>query len=306
MAQDVGEWQKKIVDTFSDPSGMVGPRLAELMRHEQHLSERYVHKFAGYVRIMDAFFDFYIQTFQLACQRAKDQWSENLPLLTALHVGNLWRFRASYMVFWNGYYVEGQSLLRAVYENALHLCTFHKGLITVNELSGLEIGGGQAGAPADKEELYRRMNERSRETEAKVRKAIVGESSGLDAKTIEDLTILLRVLHIAVHKSKMNLVLHYSEWVQGEKPLPIYPEYSEEWPSGYMNVSQFMAWTVVRSLPYLQATRAEFGEEWKHRYEVLDEGFAVANEGLRELGKSLGNSIAAFMAKHFGDSAAML
>ena len=95
MPVDVTEWMTRIEQTFGG-SGMVGERLMKLMEHEQGLSERHVGRFKGYVSIMDAFFDFYIQTFQLIGSRARNGWSEGLGLPTAIHLSTMWRFRSSY------------------------------------------------------------------------------------------------------------------------------------------------------------------------------------------------------------------
>lgn len=304
MPQDVAEWMTRIEKTFGGSSGMVGERLMELMKHEQALSERHVGRFKGYVAIMDAFFDFYIQTFQLIARRDKNQWLKALGLPTAIHIGTMWRFRSSYILFWKGYYVDAQSLLRAVFENALALCAYNKDVITSSELSGLEVD--LSGEQSNTDEMYRRMNKLASQTDAKVKKLIIGEESGLEASVRDDLGVVLRLLHIAVHKSKLNLVLHYPAWLRGERQMPIYPTYNENWASGYMNISQFFAWMLVRSLPFLQVRPSEFGEEWKRKYEVLDGVSSVAHEGLHEMGKQIGGSIKTFMEKKFGDAAARL
>jgi hypothetical protein len=299
MSVDVAEWMTRIEQTFGG-SGMVGERLMELMKHEQKLSEKHVGRFKGYVSIMDAFFDFYIQTFQLIGGRDRNKWDEALGLPTAIHIGTMWRFRSSYILFWKGYYVDAQSLLRAVFENALVLCAYNSSAITASELSGLEVdlSGGQAST----DEMYRRMNQLASQTDTKVKRLIIGEDSGLEASVRDDIAVVLRVLHIAVHKSKLNLVLHYTAWLRGERPMPIYPTYNEQWASGCMNVSLFFAWMLVRSLPFLQIHPSEFGDEWKRKYDVLDGALATAHDGLQDIGKRVGASIKTFMDRKFGDS----
>lgn len=299
MSQDVSSWLSKLEQAFAGSSGMVGQRLAELMKHEQDLSERHVTRFKGYVVVMDAFFDFCLQTFQLAARRDKTQWTDNLPLLTAIHISTMWRFRSSYILFWKGYYVDAQGLLRAVFENAIQLSAFQKGIIGITEVTGLDLGAPTGQDQPTSNELYRRMNDRARETDSKVRQAILGEGSGLDVAVQDDIGVVLKILHLAVHKSKLALVQHYTSWLRGERPLPIYPDYDENWASAYMNVSEFFAWMIVRLLPCLQTRPGEFGEEWTRKYRVLDETLAVAHEGLQELGKSLGGSIKTFMEAKF-------
>ena len=73
-----------------------------------------------------------------------------------------------------------------------------------------------------------------------------------------------------------------------------------------MNVSQFFAWMLVRSLPFLQTRPSEFGKEWKQKYEVLDGVLSAAHDGLYEMGKQMGGSIKTFMEKKFGNSAIKL
>ena len=88
--------------------------------------------------------------------------------------------------------------------------------------------------------------------------------------------------------------------------MPIYPEYNEDWASGYMNVSLFFAWMLVRLLPFLQTRPSEFGAEWREKYEVLDGVSAVAQDGLQAIGKPVGGSIKTFIEQQFGDSRARL
>ena len=251
MTQDVSGWLNKLEQTFANSSGMVGERLADLMQHEQQLSMRHVERFKGYVAVMDAFFDFCLQTFQLAAKRDKAQWTGALSLLTAIHISTMWRFRSSYILFWKGYYVDGQGLLRAVFENAVQLSAFHKTIITITELSGLDLDVPTGANQPTNNELYRRMHDRAREIDSRVRRAIYAEESGLDPAVQDDIGMVLKILHLAVHKSKLSLVQHYTSWLRGERSLPIYPDYDENWASGYMNVSEFFAWMIVRLLPSL-------------------------------------------------------
>jgi hypothetical protein len=49
-----------------------------------------------------------------------------------------------------------------------------------------------------------------------------------------------------------------------------------------------VAWLLLRLFPYLQAKEAAFDAEWHRRYQILDESFRYAQQGLSRLGKPIG------------------
>jgi len=145
--KNVAKWQKRIEDTFFGPSGVVGESIFKLKQNEDTLERRYVQNedtlfnllfkdFRGYAYLMDAFFGFYADTFELIKKRQERKWPNKISLITGIHVPTFWRFRASYIIFWKGYFVDAIDLLRSILENALTIIALNKDIITVENAFG--------------------------------------------------------------------------------------------------------------------------------------------------------------------------
>ena len=271
--EEVAAWQKRLEETFRGPTGIVGERLLKLEGVEHTLGTHLTSTFVGYLTLMDSFFDFYLESIHLTAARKKESWPEITPFVTATHITAFWRFRASYLIFWKGYFIDGLSLLRSVFENVLQIAALKHGCLKLDQVFGGIKVDEAAELPPEKVAKILRTNIIA--CDKAVRDKLIGEKSGLSADTQEDMFVFQEILHGAVHKSKLNLYRLFIPWVRGEKSLPIYPTYDEDAASLYMNPSQAIGWMVVRTLPLLQTEPGEFPAQWQEKWQILDDSFKV-------------------------------
>lgn len=290
---EIQEWQNKIISNFSGPSGIVGEKLLALTEIENQITEQLIGTFHGYVRLMDAFFDFYIDSLQNLTSIKK--WTENRAILTVIHVPTFWRFRSSYLLFWKGYFIDATSLLRAVLENVFNIAALNHNIITIDDIIG-HIKVDNKSNNLSYEEIIRLINQHSKTCDNKVISFLMGKESGLSDSSIKHLKSLRRTLHNSVHKSKLTISQIYSPFIRGEYPLSIFPKIDEESSSMYMNISQFIGWITLKTFPLLQSSENKFPLKWQEKYKVLDESFEKA---IGEFTQPLGRAVEELVEKKY-------
>lgn len=292
--EEVAAWQERLEENFKGPSGVIGERLLKLQRIEQTLGAQLTSTFVGYLTLMDSFLDFYMESIELTAGKRKEQWPELTPFITATHITTFWRFRASYLIFWSGYFIDALSLLRSVFENVLQIAALRHGIITLADaFGGLTVEEASQMSP---DEVAKRIRNNIVKADKAVRDNFLGEKSGLSPEAQDDMVAFQGIMHGAVHKSRLNFVRLFGPWVRGQKAMPIYPAYDEDAASLYMNASQGMGWMVVRTLPLLQTQPGEFPEPWHHRWRILEDSFKVM---VGAYPKRMGRSIEQVLTKKF-------
>jgi len=292
--EEIAAWQKRLQKTFKGPTGIVGERLLKLDGVEQAMGTQMTSTFLGYLILMDSFFDLWLESIELTAARKKETWPELTPFITATHITAFWRFRASYLVFWKGYFIDGLSLLRSVFENVMQVAALVQKVVTLNDVFGGVTVEQAADLPAERVAKIIRTNILN--CDKAVRDQLIGEKSELSPEAQEDMFVLQNILHGAVHKSKLNLYRLFEPWVRGERSLPIYPTYDDDAASLYMNPSTGIGWMVVRTLPLLQTESGEFPEQWQQKWEILEDSFGFM---VRAYPKRMGRSIEELVEKKF-------
>lgn len=292
----ITKWQRRIEETFHGKSGIVGERLLKLDLNEKLLAKKLTVCFSGYMCLMDAFLAFYLETLERLTSRESSKWTKIKAVITGIHVATFWRFRASYLIFWDGYFIDAVSLLRGIFENILQIVALKLGLISIDEVFGkLKLEESET---LTDEEIYKRILKYTKESDRKVRNKLIGKGSGLSLTAIEDLNIFERLLHSSVHKSKFNIVRYCWRWIRGEHPLPLYPIYDEDHATIYINLSMFIGWMLSKTFPLLQINDKEFSDEWHKKYQILDKSF---KEAIAEFPKRLGRSVEELVTKKFDE-----
>jgi hypothetical protein len=261
--EELEKWIARVDETFRGPSKKV-EKLADV---EQRLRQELQEKFNFLIPLVDSFLDFYLETFESMKNRSKTDWSRMKAFFTSMHISTFWRFRSSYNLFWNGYYIDAASLLRAVFENVLQIAALQMGIISLDEI----LGGVREDAKEISDEgLIKYIRELNKKLDGEIYVNLIGNRSGLTPEAQEEFERFMRLLHSAVHKCKTNIIWYYGPWVKGERAMPVFPEYTEELVRFYVIFSTYIAWMVVRTLPLLQLRDREFSEEWHTKYQVLD------------------------------------
>jgi len=285
----LGQWQKRLEDTFAGPNGICGERGIDLRRAESDHLAQLLQSTGGYVRLMDAFFDFFLHTLNEA--------HEHTPRVNAfayaIFIATFRRFRASYNVFWDGYYRDASALLRAIIENVLYYGAYLHGYIALHELYQTELPIPASEMPL--KEFFKHARKHRFKLDKKIRLKMLGDESFQDQKQRDHLNLVLGTLHTDVHRSESNIVEIMNQFVK-EKGTYLMPHADPELASSFANVSYFAAWCCVRLLPFISSPRL-FTDDWKNRYTILDDSFAFYNKGLTGHLAELGEAYEHFIRK---------
>src|SRR4051812_13468952 len=100
--EDINRWQTALENAFRGPRGLVGERLCALQDAERRAQDTGIKEFSGFVTTADACFDFAIQSLDLLASPPGVYHLIRTPVLVA----SVSRMRASYVLFWMGYYFD--------------------------------------------------------------------------------------------------------------------------------------------------------------------------------------------------------
>lgn len=292
--EKIKAWQDKIIDNFIGPNGWNGERILTLDKIEMEVLSKIILNLKGFLIIMDAFLDFLMETFEITSVSKKVEWNKNGPLFFCIQLISFWRLRASYIIFGKGYYVEGVSLLRGIYENVLLVVSLKQGIIGIDEVFGkLKI---EESKDLTREKIEKIIRDNINATDSKIKEYFFGPKSDISSEAKILLKSFERSLHNAVHKSKVNFFHYYSDWISGKKGLPIFPHYNETLASMYTNMCTWTSWMLLKILPLFLTSKESFEVEWHNKFKVLDESFL---EMIENFPKPMGKAVIELVNKKF-------
>ncbi len=235
---------------------------------------------------MDAFFDLLIHTFE----EVREHEPKVHPLDLAQYMAVFRRFRASYNLFWQGYYFDGAALLRSVFESVLYLGAVQNGYIKKSDIF----------YSSDEEDLdpvlyWNKHYNKTKKTEKTILRYMYGDKSELDQNNQELLRIGMSLLHKHVHRSATTMWSIFGRLVIDKKPVAMFPKVNVEDANHYVTTSTLQAWCFVRLLPYL-STPNLFSKEWGIRHDVLDDSF---EEWFKEVKEPIARAIEQFVQMKF-------
>lgn len=280
---DVSSWQKRLGDTFST-NGLVGARVQIVLDAESEHAAVYAAKFSGQMTLGESFKDFCLETFELlnrvvAMQRevtVTHQYADFVGRHTMIFRG----LRAAELLCHSGYPMQGYSLLRNLFEQAVLMSAVMQNLTTIEAIEGIAKG-------FDPDQLKR---ERIKE-EKRIFSLMHGTKSGLAEETITELARWDNLFDLEVHGSRLSKI-ETMHWLEGKSSLAFVPRFNEKALAMFMNRINEISWMLLRILPSLQPGPLTFGDGWAAKWKVLDESFkeAVASLGI-ELGKKIAPAI---------------
>lgn len=297
---DVAEWQTRLEETFLW-RGIVGGRIVDIAAVEKECGLLAVQTFHGHNVLADSFMDFYVETLQIAGELAlRDAGRDAYPYYryTLLHyVAMFRRLRAAAILFTYGYPLDGYALLRDLKDRALFLAAVIAGATTFPALLGLK--GAARGAASLPEEQYEDARKRRRAEQQRVHDLMLGGKSGLAPGELAELRSWEKLFHEEVHGSHLTMACEGRDWLAGRARLSIGPTFEEISFATYMNRVGEVGWMLLRTLPFLQLRARAFGENWAHKWRVLDESFRFYVEALEALGKPIAGAVVAFLEAKF-------
>lgn len=256
--QEVAQSHIALQDAFRGTRGLVGERVLGLADSERRAQTDAISGWRGYAAFGDAFLDFALETVDILNGPVKVYHAIRVPLLVA----SISRFRASYVLFWMGYHFDATSLLRGVWENAVHLCADAHGWVELwGWLDSIKIQQGDS--------LKHRVRDRMRKNDKTVEALVFRKKSDLQQQDQEALIQLVNSMHAHVHKCEMHQAHMSSKVLETKVPVSVHPRWDDEIASSYANPSLMIAWMFVRLLAHA-VPKQHRSEQWTNRRDVLD------------------------------------
>ncbi|MEQ1916260.1 MAG: hypothetical protein ABL856_06005, partial [Gallionella sp.] len=196
------------------------------------------------------------------------------------HTMSFRELRAAELLCHSGYPMQGYSLLRNMFEQAVLMSAVMQNLTTVEAIEG--IGKGL--------DINRVKFERINE-EKRIFGLMYGRKSGLSENTISELAKWDSLFDMEVHGNRLSKT-DTLDWLKQKESLAFVPKFNELYLAMFMNRINEISWMQLRTLPSLQPEPLSFGDDWTVKWKVLDESFKAAVESLgTQLGKKISPAI---------------
>lgn len=291
---NVNEWQKRLEKTFSS-NGIIGLKLVNIINQENEYWNYVINTFHGYRVLQDSFFDFFIDTLQKAGRFAREHGVPNeatyysITLLSQLTIFR--SFRAAENLLLKGYPLDGFALLRDLKDRAIFQAAIMQGVTTFKKLHGYDIFEAAQGNLSFNSELYKKAKKQQKVQEHKVLDLFLGEKSGFDKDTIDELNRWGKMFHEEVHGSRFTFTIEGGDWLRGKSPITTGPLPNTTSIAMYINRSNEIGWMLLRTLPVLQLMPNALGDEWSSKWYVLDDSFRYSIISFAKMGKKIGHAI---------------
>jgi hypothetical protein len=248
------------------PQGIIGERVLALSQAEKLHRQQSVNNFKGLMSLMDAFQDLCLH----GIDDAKIHRHVINVFALAFVVATCRRLRVALNEFYNGYYYDASSHLRAVFESVMYLGAVANGYIRYDAL--LEAGNRMNVTNTSERERLKIEREVQLEIDGTIKRRMRGKESGLSTDDQHELDQLFVMLHSHVHKSSSSVIeLIGSTMIDNTFPM-VAPTLDVKRASVFANVAVCVAWAFSRLLPCLSMPD-RFSGEWRSRASVMEEAF---------------------------------
>ncbi len=291
--KEVIKWLKKLEETFSSSSKIIGQSLLPFIELEKEYENYFIKKYQGHDILLNAFEGFYIETLQLAADMSRNRlMPETLQFITAMHVVSFRRFRASHILFLKGYPFDAVSLLRGLFECVLELSAIGHKYFSVNDIYG--VLSNKDMKVLTERQKRKNLRDHHFKIQREINSMMIGKDSRLSEEIIENIEIWKWLLHNSVHRSFSALSAQCGPWLKKESNLSLLHVIDDKQAAFFINLSCEVAWMLLKTFPLLQAIFGEFGDDWKNKWEALDDSFRDRDMGLAN---NMGKAIKEFIEK---------
>ncbi len=283
----------KRLDAISEHEGVAYGR-AHLLFDEEDKHAQATLKYKGHLALSDAFKCFFLETLELTNlelrPKIKDPLSEFYALFVPRLAHSFQSICGAERVAIRGYPYHAYTLLRNVFDIVLLLSGGMQKMADLYSIEGIEPG-----KPIDP----KAMRKLRKSTEFEVRRKMVGDQSGLTAKTIDELSAWDELFDYETHGARLSLTQSMA-WLKKAGPLPVLPSFDESAYAIFMNRHSEVGWMIHRLIPLLQPPGIQLPASWQEKWQILDESFEIMVESLTEqCGKAIGAAIVEFVKSKF-------
>lgn len=276
------DWQKRLGDTFHT-HGVVGANLLPIIEAERVFDLQVEQRFKGFATLNTAFQSFILETLDDTSKKAarlgaKPPYAWYRPAVLSF-VGTFKLLRSSDRLFRSGYPLNGYALLRDLKDHALAYGAILNGLTTLEKVNGWDAAKAEPPESYNWEHARKARNARKK-TDSEILSRMVWKQSGFSAEVQEQLIRWNEMFHQEVHGGRLTFAVEGSDWLFGSAPLPVFPFASDKATSLGMFINRFeeVAWMLLRSICYLQPRIMPFVDEWRTKWNILDDSLRMVHE----------------------------
>jgi hypothetical protein len=292
MSVSIEEFMKRL-DNASMEDAIPYARVRLVSEAEMVHSDA-VLQFKGYRALSDAYRCFFLETVEfvnVSSQMKKGRpLSEHYAAFVPRLCNDFLSLCGAERVAIFGYPYNGYTLLRNVFDNLILTSAAVQGVSNFCSIEGIEPGKPFDPLVAKKV----RKNE-----EYNVRRKMSGDLSGLSDPTRIELARWDDLFDWETHGARLSLTKAI-EWMKGQGPLPVLPQFEESAFAMYMNRFCEVSWMFHRLTPLLQTPGVLLSDMWVEKWNVIDQSFKQIVESLtKQLGKGIGVAIAELVRTKF-------
>lgn len=296
---DVEAWQTRLERTFSE-TGVVGPRLTEVVSKEAAYGE-YVHqRFNGYKTLADSFQRFFYDTLVHALnQYRKKDATKDAPYHALYVVSQLTVFRsirAAENLLYRGYPLDGLSLLRDIKDRAVFFAAWISGFTSWRALYASDCLPGKDDTSIEASRAWRRAIAHE---ENRILKLMLRENSDFEEPVKSDLQRWEDFFNFELHGSRFTTAQEFGGWMKREESVSVAPVPKDRSVAGYCDHAAEVFWMLHRTLPFLQLVEGAFGSTWAEKWGVLDDSFRMYQLSFEEQGNLIAKAVRVFIERKF-------
>lgn len=292
MAVTVEQFMKRL-EAISEHKGKAFAR-AHLLFEAEDVHSNSVLQYKGYLAVSDALKCFFLETVELInveCRpKLKNSVSEFYLFFVPRIAHSFLSLCGAERIAIKGYPYQGYTLLRNVFDNLVLMSAVLQKFTDFYSVEG--VVPGKLINPDEVKKLRKK-------TEYSVRRQMTGDQSRLSASTLTELERWDALFDLETHGARLSAI-PAMDWMKGQGPLPLLPKF-DKLPFGmFMNRFAEVGWIFHRLIPLLQISEAPLSEEWREKWQILDESFKQTVEALTvECGKPIGAAIVELVSVKF-------
>lgn len=257
------------LQNIADYNGVPFGRLARYWEAEsQHIEVMRV-RHDGSLMISRTFQCFFLETIELL-NKSTDTIPQDGPAFYTRFVAKLvhvfQQLCASELLAMHGYPFPAFAQLRNIFDHLVLISAAMQKLTDLFEIEGIE---------PDKAIDQKKSKQLRKKAESRVRESMTGKFSGLSEQTAANLIIWNDLFDFEVHGSKLSLGI-VSNFVHGTGRLAVFPEYKALPSINYATRTCEITWMTHRLVPLLQHSTLRFPDEWRLKWDLLDEAIETA------------------------------
>jgi hypothetical protein len=190
--------------------------------------------------------------------------------------------RATEVLSVHGYPLQGYALQRSIKDQVFILCAVANNMMGLSEMFGLEALTLDGTETAN----IKKMGAHRMNTERKIRSIIIGEESGLSEETQAELLVWEQMFNVETHRGLFTLFHTLGDALRGMLDV-VGPSSEERNDAMFINRSNELNWMILRLIPCIRRKELVWSEEWKKKWQLLEESFRMMNQEFADLGKEI-------------------